>query len=76
VHVDVNKSGQAVFTNVVRGDSVGQVLRYVQFDRRELLERWRHDLEQAVGEGRLTARESAVLQRKYEAVFNDYTYLR
>lgn len=76
VHVDVGESGQAVFTNVVRGDSVGQVLRYVQYDRRELVERWRHDLELAVGEGRLTARESAVLQRKYEAVFNDYTYLR
>ncbi|MDD5719546.1 MAG: biosynthetic arginine decarboxylase [Candidatus Krumholzibacteria bacterium] len=76
VHVDVNDSGQVVFTSVVRGDSVGQVLRYVQYDRRELVERWRHDLEKAVSEGRLTARESAVLQRRYEAVFNDYTYLR
>ncbi|MDY0108656.1 MAG: biosynthetic arginine decarboxylase [Candidatus Krumholzibacteria bacterium] len=76
VHVDVNDGGQVVFTSVVRGDSVGQVLRYVQYDRRELVERWRHDLEKAVSEGRLTARESAVLQRRYEAVFNDYTYLR
>ncbi|HOX25785.1 MAG TPA: biosynthetic arginine decarboxylase [Candidatus Krumholzibacteria bacterium] len=76
VHVDVNGSGQVTFAHVVRGDSVGQVLRYVQYEKADLVERWRHALERAVSEDQLTARESAVLQRKYEAVFNTYTYLR
>ncbi|MFO7609229.1 MAG: biosynthetic arginine decarboxylase [Candidatus Krumholzibacteriia bacterium] len=76
VHVDVKPDGRVAFTNVVRGDTVGDVLRYVAFERSDLVERWRHALEAAVTEGRLTARESAVLQRKYDEVFGDYTYLR
>ena len=76
VHVDVDKDGQVTFANVVRGDTVAQVLRYVPFEKPDLVERWRHALELAVREKRLTARESAVLQRKYDEVFGDYTYLR
>lgn len=76
VHVDVARDGRVAFTNVVHGDTVGDVLRYVAFEKSDLVERWRHALEAAVAEGRLTARESAVLQRKYDEVFGDYTYLR
>ena len=76
IHVDVDADGHVTFANVVRGDTVAQVLRYVAFEKSDLMERWRHALEQAVREKRLTARESAVLQRKYDEVFGDYTYLR
>jgi arginine decarboxylase len=76
VHVDVSEESGFVFTNFVRGDSVQQVLNYVQYDKRELIRNWRHALEREVRAGRLTPRESASLQRKYEAAFDDYTYLR
>ena len=76
VHVDVAPDGRFVFANVLRGDTVGQVLRYVSYEKADLVERWRHALEEAVTAGRLTARESAVLQRQYDEVFGDYTYLR
>jgi arginine decarboxylase len=76
VHVDVTADGRVTFANVLRGDTVGQVLRYVSFDKADLVERWRHSLEEAVSAGRLTAPESAVLQRRYDEVFGDYTYLR
>jgi arginine decarboxylase len=76
VHVDVDAGGRVNFAHVLRGDTVAQVLRYVQFEKADLVERWRHALEQAVAAGRLTARESAGLQRRYDAVFGDYTYLR
>lgn len=75
VHVDVEPDGTFRFANVLRGDTVGQVLRYVQFEKTDLVERWRHALEQAVSSGLLTARESAALQRQYDEVFRDYTYL-
>src|SRR5690606_14751048 len=55
VHVDVKPDGRVAFTHVVRGDTVGDVLRYVAFERSDLVERWRHALEAAVTEGRLTA---------------------
>ena len=73
---DVDAAGRLTFAHVVRGDTVAQVLRYVQFEQSDLVERWRHALERAVAAGLLTARESAVLQRRYDEVFGDYTYLR
>jgi arginine decarboxylase len=76
VHVDVSADGRMVFANVLRGDTVGQVLRYVSFEKTDLMERWRHALEAAVHAGRITAPESAVLQRQYDEVFGDYTYLQ
>jgi arginine decarboxylase len=76
VHVDVDADGRVEFTNVVRGDTVQQVLEYVQFDRRDLVERWRTAVELAVRDGHLTASESAAVQRLFEAAFDDSTYLR
>jgi len=74
VHVEVN--GQVEFANVVRGDSVKQVLNYVQFDKGALVERWRNTLERAVSQNKLTPRESADILKIYESAFDDYTYLK
>ncbi len=60
---------------MVRGDSVRQVLNYVQYDKYDLIERWRNAVERAVGEGRMTVPESAALLRQFEAAFDEYTYL-
>jgi arginine decarboxylase len=76
IHVDVDAKGRFSFTNVLRGDTVDQVLQYVAYEKPDLVERWRRALEVAVLAGRITARESAVLQRRYDEVFGDYTYLR
>ena len=76
VHVDVDPQGRVKYSNVLRGDSVRDVLNYVGFEQKTLSERWRRALEHAVSEGLLTARESAGLQRRYDAVFDDSTYLR
>ncbi|MEZ4387295.1 MAG: biosynthetic arginine decarboxylase [Candidatus Krumholzibacteriia bacterium] len=76
VHVDLNGDGRVELTNVVKGDSVRQVLNYVQYEKRDLLERWRHAVERAVSEGRLKPRESAAVLRQFEKAFDEYTYLR
>ncbi len=76
VHVDVAPDGRVEYTNVVRGDSVRQVLNYVQYDKHDLVERWRHSVERAVHDGRLTVRESASVLRLFEHAFDEYTYLR
>jgi len=75
VHVDVDADGRVRFDTVVRGDSVRQVLNYVQYDQYDLVERWRAALERGVDEGRLTVRESAALLRQFERAFDEYTYL-
>ncbi len=53
-----------------------EALRHEPYEKADLMERWRHALEAAVHAGRITAPESAVLQRQYDEVFGDYTYLQ
>lgn len=75
VHVEIREDGRVEYTNVVRGDSVQQVLRYVQYDKEDLCEAWRNSLEQAVSQGKISAAESAEVLRKYVRAFDGYTYL-
>jgi arginine decarboxylase len=76
VHVEVGMDGRADLTNVVMGDNVNDVLKYVQYDKDDLCMRWRNSLEQAVSRGDLTAAESGEIFRKYAQGFEAYTYLR
>lgn len=75
VHVEVSPEGRAEFSNVVLGDTIEGVLKYVQYDKNDLCERWRSSVEQAVRRGELTATESATIYRKYANAFESYTYL-
>lgn len=75
VHVEVDRQGNVEFTNVVYGDTVREVLKYVQYDKDDLCERIRNSLEQAVQKGTLTASQSGQLLKSYVQSFDDYTYL-
>ncbi len=76
VHVDYDEeTGTAVLDEVVKGDTVREVLQYVQFDAEQLATRFRRDVEAAVRAGRLEAAESGRLLRFYEAGLDGYTYL-
>lgn len=59
----------------MHGDTVQNVLKYVQYDKSDLCERWRHALERAVAEGRMSAGESSEIFKKYVSSFDGYTYL-
>ncbi len=61
--------------HVQRGDTVSEVLNYVEFDRRELLNKVRRACEQALWDDRMTSAESALLLRRYEEALDSYTYL-
>ncbi len=75
VHVEVDDAGRVDFSNVVYGDTVEEVLKYVQYEKDDLLERWRNSIEQAVSRGELSASESGTLFKKYHSSFDSYTYL-
>ena len=75
VHVDFTSDGQVDLTAVVEGDTMREVLSYVQFNADNLFERLRGSVEQSLREGVLTAEESAKLQRKFKECFEGYTYL-
>ncbi|HWZ34479.1 MAG TPA: biosynthetic arginine decarboxylase [Bryobacteraceae bacterium] len=75
VHVSLDDKGAVVIDAVIKGDTVREVLDYVQFKSNTLLEQFRKDVECAVREGRIGYEESGSLLRFYEEGLNGYTYL-
>lgn len=75
VHVQLNDNGDCVLEAFIRGDTVKEVLDYVQFDGRALLEQFRLDVEQAVLRGKIGYEESGRLLKFYEEGLYGYTYL-
>ena len=75
VHVSLDDRGNVVLDHVIKGDTVKEVLDYVEFDAEMLVRKLRHDVEHAVREGRITYEESGRLLEFYEDGLNGYTYL-
>ena len=73
-HIRQEEDGWSL-SEVVEGDSIREVLEYVQYEPSELAKRLRRDCEKAVRHGAMTAKESRVLMRFYEDGLRGYTYL-
>jgi arginine decarboxylase len=74
VHIVLDADGYRI-DNVVEGDSVTEVLSYVQYSKEYLIQRLRQANEEALRRGLLTFEESALLMRRYEEGLEGYTYL-
>jgi arginine decarboxylase len=84
VHVSYNPEGGAMdspeggkwsIDEVVEGDTVKEVLQYVQFDTEDMCESVRKDVERAIKLNRLTVAEGKSLLLFYEQGLDGYTYL-
>jgi arginine decarboxylase len=75
VRLDSDEQGGYEIEHFVRGDSVREVLSYVQWTVEDLVQRLRKQAEAAVKAGRITLEESAKLMRRYESGLRGYTYL-
>jgi arginine decarboxylase len=75
VHVRLGPSGETILDSVIKGDTVREVLNYVQFSSDSLVTMMRRDVECALREGRLTYEESGALLKFYEEGLHGYTYL-
>jgi len=75
VHVSLNANGEVVLDEVIPGDTVREVLDYVQFSSKYLLDQFRRGIEAAVREGKISIEESSVVRRYYEDGLQGYTYL-
>jgi arginine decarboxylase len=74
VHIACDENGYRI-DHVVEGDSVTEVLGYVQYQKQYLVSRVRQAGEEALRRGLLTFEESALLMRRYEEGLSGYTYL-
>jgi arginine decarboxylase len=75
VHVRLGPTGDVMLDSVIKGDTVREVLNYVQFSSDSLVAKLRRDLETALRESRLTYEESGALLKFYEEGLHGYTYL-
>jgi arginine decarboxylase len=75
VHIRLTPKGYKI-EHVVRGDTVRDVLSYVQYDAEDLLENIRNQAELALQEGKITLQESQLLLKNYEQSLGSYTYLK
>ena len=75
MHVSLDEAGNVVLDEVVKGDTVREVLDYVEFDSNALVGKFRADVEAAVREGRVDDEESGRMVRFYEDGLHGYTYL-
>jgi len=76
VHVTMDPaSDEVVVEAVIKGDTVSEVLQYVEFDPRALVRQLRTAVEQAIRENRIDDRQAGRLLRFYEDGLAGYTYL-
>jgi arginine decarboxylase len=75
VHVRVDRDGTPSLEHIVAGDTVREVLAYVQFDSTELVERVQKALDGALRTGRIDHEQAARILKQYKSSLEDTTYL-
>ncbi|MDG2221430.1 MAG: biosynthetic arginine decarboxylase [Rubripirellula sp.] len=74
VHVDID-NGVAKVNSIVKGDTVREVLGYVQYEDRELVHKLQDAVAQAVQNGWIDQRQAGETVEFYENALDKYTYL-
>lgn len=74
VHVDL-EADNVILGAIVKGDTVSEVLNYVQFKDTELMDRLQAAVEEAVRNGHINNQEAGRFVKSYEEGLAGYTYL-
>ncbi|MBI1290849.1 biosynthetic arginine decarboxylase [bacterium] len=75
VHVSLDEHGEVVLDHIIEGDTVSEVLSYVQYEPKDMIQKFRRETEKAARDKRITLQESTLLLRFYIDGMNGYTYL-
>ncbi|HEX4146047.1 MAG TPA: biosynthetic arginine decarboxylase [Pirellulales bacterium] len=75
VHVSMDHEGEVILETVIKGDTVREVLDYVEFNVESLMRQLRSSVEVAVRESRINYEEAGRFLRFYEDGLQGYTYL-
>jgi arginine decarboxylase len=68
------ENGRLKYTRELEGDTVSEVLTYVEYDPKDLARRFRTLAEEAVIKKRITAKERFEVMEAYDAGLRGYTY--
>lgn len=72
--VAIDDEGKIQFVEEIHGDSISDVLRYVEYQPQDLIQRFRSKAEQAFSAGAITASERQEMLRLYLESMQGYTY--
>ena len=75
VHIALSEDNKIAIESIVKGDTVTEVLDYVQFKPGELLEKMQSAVENAVRQNRISHKQAGHFLKFYEDNLNGYTYL-
>ncbi len=74
VSVRISPDGHYDFVKEIHGDSVADVLSYVEFDTKDMLVRFREKAEEAVRDGLISASDRKEIMQAYDNGLRGYTY--
>ncbi len=74
VSVQIDADGQIHYTREIEGDTVSDVLSYVEYEPKEMVRRVRETAERAVKHGLMSAKERRAVMDAYESGMRGYTY--
>ncbi|SMF29297.1 arginine decarboxylase [Alteromonadaceae bacterium Bs31] len=72
--VRFNEDGSYEFADEIEGDSIADVLSYVEYNPQNLREKFRKIAERAVKQGRISASERQTIMKAFSASMQGYTY--
>jgi arginine decarboxylase len=75
IHIEFAQTSGYKIRHIVSGDTIKDVLSYVQYDPSTVMAQLRQSIETALSQGKMTFEQSAVLIRHFDASLNGYTYL-
>ena len=75
VHIGLDDAGEVKIEQIVKGDTVDEVLRYVQFDSERLVAQMSDAVEEAVRRGRLDDGQAGAMLAMFEESLGGYTYM-
>ncbi len=74
VSIAIGKNGEIDYTREIIGDTVEDILTYVEYDPKSLIEQYRQIAERAVRDGLITATQRRRIMEGYAAGLRGYTY--
>jgi len=74
VSVHINADGSYDFVREFHGDSIADVLSYVEYDTKIMTEEFRQRAENAVKNGKITAAKRKQMMKAFKASLDGYTY--
>ena len=74
VSIEIKKDGDFKFVREIEGDSVADVLSYVEYDTKAIVVNFRETAEKAVRRGLITPQERQKIMKAYQSGLRGYTY--